>query len=210
MEELEITAKSVEQATKKAEESLGLSRDQFEIVVVKKGKSRIVGGEDAVIRVKPLASPEKDKDVVTVATEVLENLLRLMELEGTIEVSTDEIPVSFDIDGDDLGILIGRQGQTLACLKFIVRLIVAERLKNWLPLNIDVCGYKKHRYESLQKLALHLAEQVKLRHRTMTLEPMPSDERRIIHLALAAHPDVITQSMGEGMGRKVVISLKQN
>ena len=210
MEELEITAKSVEQATKKAEETLGLSRDQLEIVVVKKGKSRIVGGEDAVISVKPLASPEKDKDVVTVATEVLETLLRLMELEGTIKVSTDEIPASFDIDGDDLSILIGRQGKTLACLKIIVRLIVAERLKTWLPLNIDVCGYKKHRYESLQKLALNLAEQVKLRHRSMTLEPMPSDERRIIHLTLSDHPDVITQSTGEGNSRKVVISLKEN
>ncbi len=210
MEELEITAKSVEQATKKAEESLGLNRDQFETVVVKKGKSRIIGGEDAVIRVKPLASPEKDKDVVTVATEVLETLLRLMELEGTIKVSAGETPISFDIDGDDLGILIGRQGQTLACLQFVVRLIVAERLKNWLPLNIDICSYKKRRYESLHNLALHLAEQVKLRRRAMALEPMPSDERRIIHLALSDDPDVITQSTGEGNSRKVVILLKQD
>lgn len=210
MEELEITAKSVEQATKKAEESLGLNRDQFETVVVKKGKSRIIGGEDAVIRVKPLDSPEKDKDVVTVATEVLETLLRLMELEGTIKVSAGETPISFDIDGDDLGILIGRQGQTLACLQFVVRLIVAERLKNWLPLNIDICSYKKRRYESLHNLALHLAEQVKLRRRAMALEPMPSDERRIIHLALSDDPDVITQSTGEGNSRKVVILLKQD
>jgi len=210
MEELEITAKSVEQATKKAEESLGLNRGQFETVVVKKGKSRIIGGEEAVIRVKPLALPAKDKDIVTVATEVLETLLRLMELEGTIKVATGETPVSFDIDGDDLGILIGRQGQTLACLKIIVRLIVAERLKNWLPLNVDICGYKKRRYESLQQLALHLAEQVKLRHRSMTLEPMPADERRIIHLALSDHPDVTTQSTGEGNSRKVVILLKQD
>jgi len=210
MEELEITAKSVEQATKKAEESLGLNRDQFETVVVKKGKSRIIGGEDSVIRVKPLASPEKDKDAVTVAKEVLETLLRLMELEGTIKVSAGETPISFDIDGDDLGILIGRQGQTLACLQFVVRLIVAEQLKNWLPLNVDICGYKKRRYESLQQLALHLAEQVKVRHRAMALEPMPADERRIIHIALSDDPDVTTQSTGEGHSRKVVISLKQD
>ena len=210
MEELEIIAKSMEQAIKEAEKRLELNRDQFETVVVKQGKSGISGGEKTVIRVKPLVSSEKDKDVVTVATEVLETLLKLMGLEGTVKASTGEIPVSFDIDGDDLGILIGRQGQTLACLKFVVRLIVAERLKTWSPINVDICGYKKRRYVSLQKLAMHLAEQVKLRHRPMTLEPMPSDERRIIHLALAAHPDVITQSTGEGIGRKVVISLKED
>jgi len=74
-----------------------------------------------------------------------------------------------------------------------------------LPLNVDVAGYKRRRYESLQRLALQLAEQVKLTKHAINLEPMPSDERRIIHLALADHPDAITQSDGEGENRKVVI-----
>lgn len=207
MEELEITAKTVEQATEEAEKRLGIGRDQFETVVVKEGKSGIFRGEGAVIRVKPLVPLEKD--IVGVAIEVLENLLRLMELTGAIKASSGEIPIALDIEGDDLGILIGRRGQTLACLQYIVRLIVAGRLKAWLPLSIDICGYKKRRRDSLQKLALRLAEQVKLRHRAMTLEPMPADERRIIHLALANHPDVVTHSVGEGEGRKVVILLKQ-
>jgi len=207
MEELEITAKTVEQATEEAEKRLGIGRDQFETVVVKEGKSGIFRSEGAVIRVKPLVPLEKD--IVGVAIEVLENLLRLMEVTGAIKASSGETPIALDIEGDDLGILIGRQGQTLACFQYIVRLIVAGRLKAWLPLSIDICGYKKRRRDSLQKLALRLAEQVKLRHRDMTLEPMPADERRIIHLALANHPDVVTHSVGEGEGRKVVILLKQ-
>jgi len=207
MEELEITAKTVEQATEEAEKRLGIGRDQFETVVVKEGKSGIFRGEVALIRVKPLVPLEKD--IVRVAIEVLENLLGLMEVTGAIKASSGEIPIALDIEGDDLGILIGRRGQTLACLQYIVRLIVAGRLEAWLPLSIDICGYKKRRRDSLQKLALRLAEQVKLRHRAMTLEPMPPDERRIIHLALANHPDVVTHSVGEGEDRKVVILLKR-
>lgn len=207
MEELEITAKTVEQATEEAEKRLGIGRDQFETVVVKEGKSGIFRSEGAVIRVKPLVPLEKD--IVGVAIEVLENLLGLMEVTGTIKASSGEIPIALDIEGDDLGILIGRLGQTLACLQYIVRLIVAGRLEAWLPLSIDICGYKKRRRDSLQKLALRLAEQVKLTHRAMTLEPMPADERRIIHLALANHPDVVTHSVGEGEDRKVVILLKR-
>lgn len=209
MEELEITARTVEQATKEAEKRLGISRDQFEAVVVREGKPGVFGmeGEEAVIRVKPLTTPEKD--VARVAMEVLETLLRLMGVTGTIKVSSSEIPIALNIEGEDLGILIGRRGQTLACLQYVVRLIVAERLKAWLPLNIDVCGYKKRRRDSLQSLALRLAEQVKLRRHAMTLEPMPPDERRVIHLTLANHPDVVTHSIGEGENRKVVILLKR-
>lgn len=209
MEELKITAKTVEQAIEEAERQLGISRDQFEVVVVREGKGGIfgVGGEEALIRVKPLTPTEKD--VIRIATEVLDTLLRLMGVIGKVEVLSEEMPIALNIEGDDLGILIGRRGQTLASLEYITKLIVAGQLKAWLPLNVDVAEYKKRRRESLRRLALHLAEQVKLRRRAMTLEPMPPDERRIIHLTLADHPDVTTHSMGEGENRKVVILLKQ-
>jgi spoIIIJ-associated protein len=208
MEELEITAGTVEEAIEEAERQLGASRDQFEVVVVKKGKTGILGlgGKEAVIKVKPMASLEKN--VAEVATEVLETLVRLMGIPGKVEASS-EIPVTLNIEGEDLGILIGRRGQTLACLQHIVRLIVAGRLKAWLPLAVDVAGYKKRHCENLRKLALNLAEQVKLRRRAVTLEPMLPDERRIIHLTLANHPDVTTHSIGEGETRKVVILLKR-
>ena len=209
MEELEITAETVEQATREAEKQLGANRDQIEIVVIREGKSGLfgIGSEEAVIKIKALARPDKD---IEVAIDVLETLLRLMGLVGGVETSRDEMRLILNIEGDDLGILIGRMGQTLACLQYIVRLIVAGRLKDWLPLNVDVCGYKKRRCDSLRELALRLAGQVKLRRRSVTLEPMPPAERRVIHLALTNHPDVITHSIGEGTSRKIVISLKRS
>ena len=210
MEELEITAKTVEQAIEEAERQLGISRDQFEVEVVRESKSGVLGvrGKEAVIRVNPLAPAEED--VVRVATEVLDALLRLMGITARVEVLSDEIPIALNIEGDDLGILIGRRGQTLASLGHIAKLVVAARLKAWLPLNVDVAGYKKRRQDSLQKLALYLAEQVKSRHRAITMEPMPPAERRVIHLSLTDHPDVVTNSIGEGENRKVVILLKSD
>src|SRR4030042_6361253 len=115
------------------------------------------------------------------------------------------MPITLNIDGDDLGALIGRHGQALASLQYILRMIVSERQKSWIPINIDVAGYKKRRYESLQKLALRLADQVRTSRRQINLEPMPADERRIIHLALSDHPDVTTQSTGDGEERKVIV-----
>ena len=210
MEELEITAKTVEQAIEEAERQLGISRDQFEVEVVRESKSGVLGvrGKEAVIRVNPLAPAEED--VVRVATEVLDTLLRLMGITARVEVLSDEIPIALNIEGDDLGILIGRRGQTLDSLGHIAKLVVAARLKAWLPLNVDVAGYKKRRQDSLQRLALYLAEQVKSRHRAITMEPMPPAERRVIHLSLADHPDVVTNSIGEGENRKVVILLKSD
>jgi len=214
MEEIEIAAATVEQAIEQAEAQLGLSRDQFEVEVVRRGASGIlgVGSKEALIRVTPLgrASPEPaEKDVIQVVTEVLDTLLGLLGVKGKVEVLSDDIPLAFDIEGDDLGILIGRQGQTLACLEYITKLMVVGRLKTWMPLTVDVAGYKKRRRDSLQRLALHLAEQVKSRGHAITMEPMPADERRIIHLTLADNPDVTTQSIGEGENRKVVVLLRQ-
>ncbi len=209
MEGIEIVAATVEQAIEKAEAQLGLSRDQFEVEVVREEKSGIlgVGDKEALIRVTPLTPPETD--VVQIITEILETLLGLLDVKGSVEVLSDEIPLALDIKGDDLGILIGRRGQTLACLEYITKLIVAGRLKTWLPLSVDVAGYKERRRDSLQRLALYLAEQVKSRLRPITMEPMPADERRIVHLTLADNPDVTTHSIGEGEGRKVVILLRQ-
>ena len=217
MEGIEIVAATVEQAIEKAEAQLGLSRDQFEVEVVREGKSGIlgVGGKEALIRVIPVTPPEKacpelvEGDAVKVVAEVLETLLGLLGVTGKVEVLSDEIPLALDIKGDDLGILIGRRGQTLACLEYITKLIVVGRLKAWLPLTVDVAGYKERRRDSLQRLALYLAEQVKSRRCAITMEPMPANERRIVHLTLADNPDVTTQSIGEGEGRKVVILLRQ-
>ena len=166
------------------------------------------------------------KDVAELAQEVLEKLLDLMGLDATVvpaEVAAqepvEEAPegnqltpapsIAFDVEGDDLGILIGRRGQTLASLQYIVRLIVGNQAKVWVPITIDIESYKKRRYESLQALAQRMAEQVKIRRMPFAREPMPAYDRRIIHLALADHPDVTTQSNGEGEARRVVIIPKE-
>ena len=208
MDELEITANTVEEALEEAEERLGMKRDRFEVEVIKEGKSGIlgIGGEEAVIKVRPL--PSVEEDLVKIAREVLDKLLNLLGVTAEVEVLSDQIPTTFNIKGDDLGILIGRHGQTIVSLEYIVKLIVAARLKGWQPLFIDIGGYREHRRSSLQQLALHLAEQVKLEHRDITLEPMSASERRIIHLTLADHPEVVTHSIGVGEDRKVVISPK--
>jgi len=209
MEGIEIAAATVEQAMEKAEAQLGLSREQFEVEVIREGKSGIlgVGGREALIRVTPLTLPEKD--AVKEVTGILNTLLGLLGISGKVEVLSNELPLALDIKGDDLGILIGRRGQTLASLEYITKLVVVGRLRAWMPLTVDVGGYKKRRRDSLQRLALYLAEQVKSRRRAITMEPMPAAERRIVHLTLADDPDVTTHSIDEGEHRKVVILLRQ-
>jgi spoIIIJ-associated protein len=215
MKEIEVSGKSVDEAIQTALEQLGVSEDQVEVTVLKKGRSGVLGmgvGE-AKIKVRLKSEPGEKADAVEMAKEVLGNLIKLMKITAEVSVlqaNTGELPVTLNIEGEDLGVLIGRRGQALASLQYIVRLIVAEKLKVWIPINIDIAGYKKRRYESLQNLALRLAEQVKRNRRLIMLEPMPADERRIIHLALTDHPDVTTQSMGEGDMRKVAILLKKH
>ena len=209
MEGIEITAATAEEAIEKAEAQLGLSRDQFEVEVIREEKSGILGAKGKEVLIKVIPVIPTGKDAVKVVTEILDTLLELLGVTGKVEVVSDDIPLALDIQGDDLGILIGRRGQTLASLEYITKLIVVGRLKTWLPLTVDVAGYKKRRVDSLQRLALYLAEQVESRRRAITMEPMPADERRIVHLTLADNPDVTTQSIGEGEGRKVVILLRQ-
>jgi len=161
---------------------------------------------------------EERNHIAEIAKGVLETLLSRMGITASVVSHTppfitveegDTVPIAFDIKGEDLGILIGRHGQTLSSLQYIVRLITTHQAKSSAPIIIDVEGYKQRRYESLRALAWRVAEQVKVRRVPFRLEPMPAYERRIIHLALADHPDVVTESIGEGMVRKVVVSLKE-
>ncbi len=215
MKELEVTGKTVDEAIQMALEQLGVSEDKVEVTVLKKGRSGVLGMgvEEAKIKVRLKMEDGEKVNAVEVAREVLETLINMMKLTAEVSVvqgNAGELPVALNIEGEDLGVLIGRRGQTLASLQYVIRLIVAEKLKVWVPINIDIAGYKKRRYESLRNLALRLADQVKRNRRLIMLEPMPADERRIIHLTLTDHPDVITQSMGEGEMRKVAILLKKH
>ena len=172
-----------------------------------------MGAEETEFRA--MSAAKKESDIIEVAKGVLEELLAGMEVAASVVAETgpeaeegEAAPITLEIEGDDLGILIGRRGQTLASLQYIVRLIVGNRTQAWLPITVDVEGYKQRRYERLQALAWRLAEQVKTRGTPFTLEPMMAYERRIIHLALVDYSDVTTESIGEGESRRVVIRLK--
>ena len=221
MENLEISGRTVEQAIQQALEQLGVSRNEVEVTVLSEGKAGILGlgTEEARIRVRPLMfTTERQNDIAETARSVLETLLTAMGVTASVAPcekffvvgeGEDTNTIAFDIKGEDLGILIGRRGQTLAYLQYIVRLIVAHQMKAWVPIVVDVEGYKQRRYQALQDLAYRMAERVKVKKVPFALEPMPAYERRIIHLTLADHQDVTTQSIGEGERRKVVILPKE-
>ena len=216
MKNLEMSGKTVEEAIQHALGKLGVSREEVKVTVLKEGKHGVLGlgAEEARIRVETLVpTPEEESDIADAAKGILEVLLSMMGVVASVVSPARSFvegeataPIAFDVKGDDLGILIGRRGQTLSCLQYIVRLIVGHQTEAWVPIIVDVQGYKQRRYEALQALAWRIAEQVKAEQVPFTLEPMSAYERRIIHLALAEHPDVTTQSIGEGEARKVVIS----
>jgi spoIIIJ-associated protein len=218
MESLEARAKTVEEAIQQAINQLGVSREEVEVDVISEGKSGILGlgGDEAVVKVTPITSTP-DEDITEYVQKTINKLLGFLEVNGSaapqpppvVEGEETNESISFNIEGDDLGILIGRRGQTLSCLQYIVRLIVGHQKKSWLPVIIDVEGYKQRRYQALQVFARQMAEQVNAKKMSFTLEPMSAYERRIIHLALAEHQDVVTESIGQGESRRVVILPKE-
>ncbi len=211
--EIEVSGRTVEEAIQHALVELGTSREKVEVTILKEGKPGIlgIGAEEAKIRVRPLTEvSDNETDPTKIAEGVLKSLLAKLGITTTVELESETSqPPSFNIRGEDLGILIGRRGQTLACLQFILRQIVAHRTKSWVPINIDVEGYKKRHYRALEALALRLAQEVKTKKKPLSLRPMPPFDRRIIHLALAKDPDVTTESTGEGQARRVVIYPKK-
>jgi spoIIIJ-associated protein len=157
---------------------------------------------------------ELDAEQAGIAAGVLEDLLRLMNVEATVTPRAPEtagdgvgmIEAVLDVDGDDLGILIGRRGATLASLQYVLNLIVSKKMERRVSFGIDVDGYRRRREEALVTLARRMASRVRGTGRSVTLEPMPPNERRIVHLALANDPAVMTVSIGEGEDRKVAIT----
>lgn len=222
MESLEMSGKTVQEAIERALKKLGVGREEIKVTVIREGKSGMfgIGAEEAEILVEPIEyhpASMNETDAEGTARQIIEKLLELMDFKAEVIkedsfIGNDEenrMPVTFNITGDDdVGILIGRHGQTIASLQYLVRIILTHRIENSPPVIIDIDGYKERRYNALRETAKRLAEQVKTRRMPFTLEPMPAIERRIIHMTLANDPNVTTQSTGEGESRKVVISPK--
>jgi spoIIIJ-associated protein len=221
-ESLEISARTVEEAIQKALERLGVTREEIEVTVVKEGKSGILGlgAEEAVIQVTQIVPEGNRVDTAEVVRGILEKLLDLMGVDASIKMEMAPIvddeedgeasgAVILNVEGEDLGILIGRRGQTLASLQYLVRLIAGHQTGSWAPVVIDVEGYKERRYQALQDFAKQMAEQVKAKGSPFSMEPMPPAERRLIHLCLANDPEIYTESAGFGESRRVVIMPKE-
>lgn len=219
---LESTGKSVEDAIEKGLARLGLPRDAVEIQVLREGSRGLLGlgGEEAVVRLTPLGAPEEESpeseadeltsDLGGIGQDALETLLNGMGLRAQVQVlkdmtAEDDRAFVLNIVGDDLGILIGRRGETLRDLEYLTRLLVAQKSGKPARLVVDVEGYRTRRERVLNELAKRMAERVQSNRQPITLEAMPPNERRIVHIALRDHPSVTTQSIGEGDHRRVMI-----
>jgi spoIIIJ-associated protein len=211
---------------------------EFEVLSEPKGGILGVGASDARVRVwrigeadaaapageAPAATEgeaaegdELIEDDAEMAAQMLDHLLELMGIDADVSIRDAETPgdglgmakAVLDIEGDDLGLLIGRRGETLASLQYLLNLMVGRKLPERATFTVDVEGYRRRREKQLNQLARRMADQVRRSQRPVTLEPMPPNERRIIHLILAEDADVETSSIGEGENRKVSISLKR-
>jgi spoIIIJ-associated protein len=162
----------------------------------------------------PSRSPAAAEDAVDEAVDILQTMLDLMGLDTEVTARPPETPgdgvglveAVLDVAGEDLGLLIGRRGETLGSLQYVLNLITRRRMHSRMTFGIDVEGYRRRREATLNGLAQRMADRVRQTGQSLTLEPMPPAERRIVHMALADDPDVLTISIGEGDARKVAIT----
>ena len=205
MKSVETTGKTIEEAILMAVAKLGVQRDNLEIEVLEqpvKGLFGIIGGRDAKIR----ATIKKSvKDEIK---EFLSRVLELMGVEARIEMVEEDSQITVKLSGQNMGLVIGRRGETLDALQYITNLVVKRGKSDGKRIIIDTEKYRSKREETLRKLAKRLANKVQRTKKSIVLEPMNPYERRIIHSTLQNHPYVTTYSEGEEPHRKVIIKLK--
>ena len=210
MEYKEYSAKTVEEAITNASMELGVASTDLEYVVVEKGSTGFlgIGSKPAIIKAK---KKECFKDDVQT---YLDNLFKAMDIDAKISVDYDEVEAAMNInvDGDDMGVIIGKRGQTLDALQYLISLYVnkIKPTEEYIRVKLDTENYRARRKDTLENLAKNISFKVKRTRRPFTLEPMNPYERRIIHSALQNDKYVATRSEGEEPYRKVVIYLKKN
>jgi spoIIIJ-associated protein len=211
---VETTAPSVAEAVERGLARLGLRRDQVEIVVLEEGRLGHTPGSGIPSRVRLTAldpSAAEDPDLEAARSVVQELLARMRVNASTTAqwtVPEDENETRhalIEIHGQDLGIMVSRRGEALTAMQYMARMIVARKLGRPLPVIVDVEGFRRRREQQLRRMARRAAEQAVERGRTVTLEPMPANERRIIHIELRGHEGVTTESVGIGRQRKVTV-----
>jgi len=207
MEMIERTGKTVEEALEAALFELGVDRDQVEYRVIEapsKALFGLLGGREAKVEVTL-----KRVDPVENARVFLEKVTKLMGLSISIEVTTNVENVTLNLRGDDLGLLIGKHGQTLDALQYLTNLASQREGRERLRIIIDVEDYRKRRADTLEQLAIRLADRVSRSGERVVLEPMTPHERKIIHMSLQEDSRIETFSEGQEPFRRVVISVRK-
>lgn len=207
MEFIEISAKTVDDAITEALVKLGTTSDRIEYEVVEKGSAGFIGigRRDAVIKARKKYSIEDD------TREFLNKVFAAMDLQVEIIIDRPEDGnvVNVELKGDDMGVLIGKRGQTLDSLQYLTNLAVNKHAENFVKVKIDTEDYRKRRRETLENLARNIAYKVKRTKHPVSLEPMNPFERRVIHSTLQNDKFVTTHSEGEEPYRHVVVTLKR-
>jgi len=204
-----MTAKTVEEAIEIALLELDADREEVEVDVVSKGKAGIlgIGGEPAKVRVTRIMDSGGEAGS---GLRAVNKIMKLMDVEAQATIRTSgsgpEEPSIIDVQGTDAGLLIGRRGETLQALQFVVNMIVSRELDRRTTVLVDVEQYRMRRQQNLESMAERMAERVVSSGRPMSLEPMSAADRRIIHMALSSNGNVSTESSGEGRDRKITIT----
>ena len=207
MEFIEISAKNVDDAITQATVQLGITSDQLEYEVLDKGSTGFlgIGSKNAVIKARKKFSI--DENVVEFLSSNFDAMK--MEVEILVAVNEEEHIIEVELKGDDMGILIGKRGQTLDSLQYLTNLAINKHSDEYYKVKIDTEDYRKRRKETLENLAKNIAYKVKRTKRPVSLEPMNPFERRIIHSALQNDRYVTTHSEGDEPYRHVVVTLKK-
>ncbi len=223
--EIVMTAPTVDEAIELGLKELDADRDEAEVEILSRGKTGFlgIGSEAARVRVIRISVGRDDAGVPTtaegdttaagVATAAVGRILEAAGVNVTRTLRAANDPESggpiIDLAGEDSGLLIGRRGQTLQALQFLVNLIVRKQFEG-VRVVLDVENYRQRRELQLREMATTIAKRVAETDRSITLEPMPPADRRIIHTSLTDHPGVSTESTGEGEGRKVTVMPKRD
>ena len=207
MEYIEISAKSLEDAITEACQKLSITSDKLDYVVVEEGSNGFlgIGSKPSVIKARVKSS------LSDIAKEFLNDVFAAMNLTVVVDVKYDEAEKTMDIDlsGDEMGVLIGKRGQTLDSLQYLVSLVVNKGVEDYIRVKLDTENYRQRRKDTLENLAKNISFKVKRTKRAVSLEPMNPYERRIIHSALQNDKYVTTHSEGEEPFRRVIVTLKK-
>jgi len=203
---VEKEGKTVESAIEEALLELNIDKEDAEIQILdegSKGLFGLIGGRNALVRVR------KKIDYDKIVKDFMEPILKALGVNGELEVTVEDDNINVKVLADDIGILIGRRGETLDALQYLMGLVINKSSDKFIRVIFDVGNYREKREETLEKLAKKLAGKVVRTRKSITLEPMNPYERRIIHATLQNYKNVETYSIGDEPNRKVVIRYKR-